>query len=569
MSQATQGAPAPQPAAPPTAAVVGTPAPTPAAPGTGRATAYESLGTSREDDVARRQAAQVPTTLTRLRLGAIVVCLLFGAVTGLQLALSWQANRTAAADTEQLIRVQGIKTNLLRADALATNAFLIGGLEPAEQRAAYDGAIDQTVRAITDAAEAQPADRAALNELSSAVLDYVGDMELARANNRQGLPVGGAYLRKASSELRSTALPIVDQLVDSNSTRTTDAMGAHHPWWVFLPAVVAVVLLWFANRWIGRRFHRRVNPGILIAVLAVGVVGIVAAFLVNGQQNQNDELTDGSFQSVVDGSSARTSANDAKANESLRLIARGSGQAFEDAWVAAAAIVDQALLEPSLNGLQGSWATYKSQHQEIVDLDDGGDWDAAVVAATSTEDGSASDTFADFDAQLQDSLSASGTATTETLTNGNSVLLVLAVIAFLAGLVAAGFAGVGRQPAPQGVRMRSRRLGLLAVAALTLVLGGVRGHGHARPGPTGPAGGLGWCGAGRPGLRQPAAVLRAGRRPAGHPVRLDDGRDPPTRAVDRRRLGRHLPARRPQPGQRRRRGLRHRPGQAGREGDLR
>src|SRR6478752_5294878 len=306
MSQATQGAPAPQPAAPPTTAVVGTPAPTPAAPGTGRATAYESLGTSREDDVARRQAAQVPRTLTRLRLGAIVVCLLFGALTGLQLALSWQANRTAAADTEQLIRVQAIKTNLLRADALATNAFLIGGLEPAEQRAAYDGAIDQ--------------------------------------------------------------------LVASNSTRTTDAMGAHHPWWVFLPAVVAVVLLWFANRWIGRRFHRRVNPGILIAVLAVGVVGIVAAFLVNDQQNQNDDLTDGSFQAVVDGSSARTSANDAKANESLRLIARGSGQAFEDAWVAAAAIVDQALLEPSLNGLQGSWATYKSQHQEIVDLDDGGDW---------------------------------------------------------------------------------------------------------------------------------------------------------------------------------------------------
>ena len=498
-----------------------------------------------------------------------MVCLLFGAVTGLQLALSWQANRTAAADTEQLIRVQGIKTNLLRADALATNAFLIGGLEPAEQRAAYDGAIDQTVRAITDAAEAQPADRAALNELSSAVLDYVGDMELARANNRQGLPVGGAYLRKASSELRSTALPIVDQLVDSNSTRTTDAMGAHHPWWVFLPAVVAVVLLWFANRWIGRRFHRRVNPGILVAVLAVGVVGIVAAFLVNGQQNQNDELTDGSFQSVVDGSSARTSANDAKANESLRLIARGSGQAFEDAWVAAAAIVDQALLEPSLNGLQGSWATYKSQHQEIVDLDDGGDWDEAVVAATSTEDGSASDTFADFDAQLQDSLSASGTATTETLTNGNSVLLVLAVLAHPGGPGRGRVRGVGRQPAPQGVLMTIPTAGPARRGGADARPRGVRGHGHARPGPACPAGGLGWCGAGRPGLRQPAAVLRAGQRPAGHPVRLDDGRDPPTRAVDRRRLGRHVPARRPRPGQRRRPGLRHRPGQAGREGDLR
>ena len=66
------------------------------------------------------------------------------------------------------------------------------------------------------------------------------------------------------------------------------------------------------------------------------MIGIVAAFVANGQQNQNDELSDGSFQSVVDGSSARTAANDAKANESLRLIARGSGAAFEEAWVAAA-----------------------------------------------------------------------------------------------------------------------------------------------------------------------------------------------------------------------------------------
>ena len=66
-----------------------------------------------------------------------------------------------------------------------------------------------------------------------------------------------------------------------------------------------------------------------------------------------------------------------------------------------------------------------------------------MAAATSAEDGSSSDTFADFDAQLQDSLSASGTITTQTLTNGNSVLLVLAALALLAGLAAAGFAASG------------------------------------------------------------------------------------------------------------------------------
>jgi hypothetical protein len=452
MSQATPAsqAQAAPPAGSPSAgtpadvtALVGTPAPTPSAPGTGSATAYTTLGTSSEDDVARRQAAQVPGTLGRLRLGAVAVCLVFGVLTALQLTLSWQANRTAAADTEQLIRVQDIKTSLLRADALATNAFLIGGLEPAEQRAAYDDAIDQTVRAITDGAEAQPADRGALNALSGVVLDYSGDMELARANNRQGLPVGGAYLRRASSELRTTALPIVDQLVRANKARAGDAMGAHHPWLVLLPALVAVALLWLANRWIGRRFHRRVNPGLLVALAAVGLVGVVAAFVTNGQQDQNDELSAGSFQAVVDGSTARTAANDAKANESLRLIARGSGQAFEDAWAVAASSVDQALLDPTLSGLRAPWSTYKSLHLEIVDLDTGGRWDEAVAAATSAEDGSSSDSFADFDGRLQDSLGASGTITTDTLTNGNSVLLVLAAIAVLIALAAAGFAAAG------------------------------------------------------------------------------------------------------------------------------
>jgi hypothetical protein len=442
MTQATQGAPA-QKGTPATHAAVGTPTPTPAPPGAGSASSYGTLGTDREDDAARRQAALVPGTLQRLRVVAIAVCLVFGALTALQLTLSWQANRTAAADTEQLIRVQGIKSNLLRADALATNAFLIGGLEPAEQRAEYDDAIDQTVRAITAAAEAQPADQAALSALSSAVLQYTGDMELARANNRQGLPVGSAYLRNASSELRSTALPIVDQLVSANDGRARDAMGAHHPWYVLLPGLVAVALLWLVNRWIGRRFHRRVNPGVFLALAAVAVVGIVAAVVTNGQQNQNDDLTAGSFQAVVDGATARTAANDAKANESLRLIARGSGQAFEEAWVAAAANVDEALQDPTLSGLDPVWSSYKSQHQQIVDLDNGGQWDEAVAAATSTEDGSSSDTFTDFDGQLQDSLSLSGTVTTDTLANGNMVLLVLAVLAVLVALAAAGFAASG------------------------------------------------------------------------------------------------------------------------------
>ena len=90
----------------------------------------------------------------------MAACVLFGVITaGLQL-LAWQANRAAAHNTEQLVRVQSIQSTLYRADALATNAFLIGGLEPPASAQAYDDAIDQVSRSITDAAEAQSADRA-------------------------------------------------------------------------------------------------------------------------------------------------------------------------------------------------------------------------------------------------------------------------------------------------------------------------------------------------------------------------------------------------------------------------
>ena len=145
MSQATQGAPAP--ATPPSPAAAPRRRPRPRRSRT-RA-AYAGLGTVRRTTAARRQAAQVPAdpapaAARRGRRRAWCS----GPLAGAPLTLSWQAApQRPAADTDQLIRVQAIQTNLLRADADATNAFLVGGLEPAEQRAAYDDAIDQSVAA--------------------------------------------------------------------------------------------------------------------------------------------------------------------------------------------------------------------------------------------------------------------------------------------------------------------------------------------------------------------------------------------------------------------------------------
>ena len=52
----------------------------------------------------------------------------------------------ARDNAEQLVRIQAIRTNLVKADANATNAFLVGGLEPPAARDAYTDGITTTAR---------------------------------------------------------------------------------------------------------------------------------------------------------------------------------------------------------------------------------------------------------------------------------------------------------------------------------------------------------------------------------------------------------------------------------------
>jgi hypothetical protein len=150
-----------------------------------------------------QRPSDTPRRLRLLSLGVIVVGIVVGLVGALVFsALTYLLSR-AEADTAQLIRVQQIQTNLLAADATATNAFLVGGLEPPAQRAAYDDALTTTGALIAEAARAQPADADALAALNQGVVAYAGTIEQARANNRQGLPIGAQYLRTASAQLRT------------------------------------------------------------------------------------------------------------------------------------------------------------------------------------------------------------------------------------------------------------------------------------------------------------------------------------------------------------------------------
>jgi hypothetical protein len=384
-----------------------------------------------------------PSRLRLLSLGVVVAGVLTGLVGALVFSALAYSLARAEADTAQLVRVQQIQTNLLIADATATNAFLVGGLEPAAQRAQYDSALTTTGALIAQAARAQPADADALAALNQQVVAYAGAIEQARANNRQGLPVGAQYLRSASASLRAEALPIADNLVGTNAERARDRMET----WIGLVFVIfaalALVGLVLGQVWLARRFRRTFNRGmlagsVLLLILLAGGIALLVTL-----SNAVGSIQAGSFTAVNAAAGARIEASNAKSNESLTLIARGSGAAFETAWKNSTANVTDDLSRLGAAAPIPEWNAYLEVHKQIRTLDDGGQWERAVALATGTGEKSANTAFNAFDARLARVLDQSSRESAAGLSGQQPALIIAAILSLLGGLAVALLARSG------------------------------------------------------------------------------------------------------------------------------
>lgn len=412
MSQtaAPQAAPPPAAPAPATAAPATTPVP------------------------AAKAHVDTPALLNRWQLIGMTVAIVFGIVSALVQFLGWQADGRAAADTEQLVRVQKIQSSLLSADALATNAFLVGGLEDPAQRAEYDARIDEVLEGITAAADAQPADQKALVELNDQVELYTSYIAQARSANRQGFPVGAAYQSLASDQLRNATIPILGELVKANNQRAEDAMNGQHPFWLLGLGIAALLGLWWLNRELANAFRRRINRGIAFAGAIIAVVTVVTTAGAFIRDSSNDSLREEQFADAVASARALTAANDAKANESLRLIKRGSGAANEEKWVAAATIV----AENSPARFLADWESYTSQHGTIVERDESNNWDGAVKLATAgPAKGETKTSFETFDDNLSAHVDQASTEAVDELGSWRWLALVVAALTLVLGAAAA------------------------------------------------------------------------------------------------------------------------------------
>ncbi|MFI0778263.1 hypothetical protein [Streptomyces sp. NPDC021212] len=280
-----------------------------------------------------RLRAGATTEPGRLRIiGAVLAALVvaFGAVTAWQVS-DRETAADAVAEHSQPLSADAarIYRSLADADTTAASGFLAGGQEPAAVRRRYERDIDTASELLVRAAantEGSASARAEIRKISQLLPVYTGLVESARANNRQGLPLGGAYLRYANDTMRTRLLPAADRLYEAETARLGEDYGdaKSWPWAAIGVGVVALAALGWAQRRNYRRTNRVFNHGLLGASAAATVVlvWLVAGHaLARADLNESDDHGAKSLRVLNE---ARIASLRARADENLTLVARGA-----------------------------------------------------------------------------------------------------------------------------------------------------------------------------------------------------------------------------------------------------
>ncbi|GAA3341327.1 hypothetical protein GCM10020358_32230 [Amorphoplanes nipponensis] len=368
--------------------------------------------------VRHRVARLRRTSPGRLQL-LLAVLVTLGLLTGLVAGLTAGAAATGTADLGDraqplLVEAETIYSALADADTTAAQAFLAGGLEPVALTRRYEGDLGRATTALTSAARRTPEtgrSAEAIRRLSADVSRYAALVASARANNRQGLPIGASYLASASKLSRESLQPQAQALFQSAQREVGDGYGdARSSWWtallvVLLLALLAALLL--AQRHLSRTTHRTFNVPLLVAtavtlVLALGGGGV----LISQRAHLSEADTEGSAP-VALLAETRIAALRERGDEALTLAARagegGGDPSLPLAQRAAAGnleadfdltsgrldelLADAAALMPdgaagaAVRSAAESHRAYVGAHDQVRDLDNRGDYDGAVALA--------------------------------------------------------------------------------------------------------------------------------------------------------------------------------------------
>jgi hypothetical protein len=337
----------------------------------------------------------------QLLLAALIA---LGLLTGLVAGLTAAAARTGTDDLGNraqplLVEAETIYSALADADTTAAQAFLAGGLEPTALTRRYEDDLDRATTALTSAARRTPetgrsAD--AIRRLSAYVSRYSALVASARANNRQGLPIGAAYLSSASALSRESLQPQAQALFQAAQSEVDDGYGdARSSWWTALLILLLLALLTalvLVQRYLSRTTRRTFNVPLVVAtavtlVLALGVGGV----LISQRAHLSEADTEGSWP-VALLAETRIAALRERGDEALTLAARaGEGsletdfdettQQLDDLLADAGEVMPDGSAGSAVRSATAAHRAYVGAHDQVRKLDNNGDYDGAVALA--------------------------------------------------------------------------------------------------------------------------------------------------------------------------------------------
>ncbi|MER5733707.1 hypothetical protein ABT084_36155 [Streptomyces sp. NPDC002138] len=415
----------------------------------------------------RDAATTEPGRLRIIGAALAALVLLFGVVT------VWEISDRSGAADDVVGRSQplsadaaSIYRSLADADTASSSGFLAGGQEPREVRERYEKDIANASRLLVNAAANTGGDEESRKEialLGEQLPRYTGLIEQARATNRQGLPLGGAYLRYANEQMSTQLLPAAQRLYRSETGRLyqdyDDARAL--PVGSFGTGVLAIGALVWAQRRNYRRTHRVFNHGLLAATAASTVVLLWLAVGHTVARAELSEARTGGQESLKVLNDARIASLQARANENLTLIARGAVLADDkksdkydvdfaknmkdlDAGLAKAALLadDASGRTPVAHAADGV-KQWKERHAAARETDNKGDYDLALPQVIGGKDSSGA-SFDTVDASLEQAVAheqreftqaaRSGLGALGGVVTGGAALAVLGAAAALLGI---------------------------------------------------------------------------------------------------------------------------------------
>ncbi|MFD9795917.1 hypothetical protein ACFWXK_33755 [Streptomyces sp. NPDC059070] len=400
-------------------------------------------------------------------IGTVVAALVvaFGAVT------AWEVTDRASAADDVVSHSQplsadaaSIYRSLADADTAATSGFLAGSKEARAVRERYESDIATASRLLVKAAAnttGSSESAGSIARLNEQLPLYNGLIEQARANNRQGYPVGGAYLRYANEQMAKTLLPAAQTLYEAETGRLYEDYDQAETWPYAALAVGAVALgaLFWAQRRNFLRTNRVLNHGL---VAASGASVVVLLWLVAGHAVAASDLSTSRThgqESLKVLNDARISSLQARANENLTLVARGAittaagKDAYDESYKSqmkdlvaklgsATGLADDDSGRTPVSDARAAVTEWQTRHEKVRTSDEAGDYTDALDRVIG-DSGSTGQSFDRVDAALEQAIGHEQREFTRAATDGRDALTGLPLGAAVLAVLGAAAAGVG------------------------------------------------------------------------------------------------------------------------------